>query len=447
MADVFRPLPPAPWHVEWSLPLNPRYERWRWQTFGITWLIYASLLSHAAVVQRREGGAGRRPAFTLAREQLGLDRRHVSDGLLARPVLLRPAGRSLRAATDSAVRHGAERAGGGRIRVLDDACRVLRICRAAGHRPIDGLEHTSKAMSSWFSLRERGRVLGWWCTHYTAGAAVATPFAGWLMEHLGHVVPTGSAGYGVVPFWPAAFWGPAAVLCGRHGAHVAAAAQPAGRCRPAADRAVSRRARIADRAKRTRSTAGRRRFVAADRRSAVDAQRLDAGDCVLSGQVVALLVLFLGAECMWKKAWARRAFTSAITAAWMPIGGMVGVIASGYISDKLFQARRAPVIVLSLLATAGVMLLGLTHIDNIWMMRAYLLSGRRVSVRARFDDFRDGGDRLRHEARRRHRDRVRQRRWLDRRDPRRILAGHDDRRNRLDAVFVDFIWRASWFRR
>ena len=23
--------------------MNPRYERWRWQTFGITWLIYAGL--------------------------------------------------------------------------------------------------------------------------------------------------------------------------------------------------------------------------------------------------------------------------------------------------------------------------------------------------------------------------------------------------------------------
>ena len=44
------------------------------------------------------------------------------------------------------------------------------------------------------------------------------------------------------------------------------------------------------------------------------------------------------------------AFTSAMTAAWMPIGGLVGVVASGYISDKLFQARRAPVIILSLVA-------------------------------------------------------------------------------------------------
>ena len=41
-------------------------------------------------------------------------------------------------------------------------------------------------MSSWFSVNERGRVIGWWCTHYTVGAAVALPFAGWMMDHYSH---------------------------------------------------------------------------------------------------------------------------------------------------------------------------------------------------------------------------------------------------------------------
>ena len=64
-------------------------------------------------------------------------------------------------------------------------------------------------------------------------------------------------------------------------------------------------------------------------------------------------------------------FPSALTAAWMPIGGVVGVVASGYISDKMFQSRPAPVTVLSLIAAAAVMLLGLLRIDEIWMMRAF----------------------------------------------------------------------------
>src|SRR5262245_29602668 len=71
-----------------------------------------------------------------------------------------------------------------------------------------GWSNTSKTMSSWFSLNERGRVIGLWCTHYTVGAAVALPFAGWVMEHFGGVSATGK----IVPFWPAAFWAPAVVL-------------------------------------------------------------------------------------------------------------------------------------------------------------------------------------------------------------------------------------------
>ena len=65
------------------------------------------------------------------------------------------------------------------------------------------------------------------------------------------------------------------------------------------------------------------------------------------------------------------AFTSNFTAAWMPIGGVVGVILSGYVSDKLFGARRAPVIIFSLLLTAVVMLTGLTQIHNLWVMRGF----------------------------------------------------------------------------
>src|ERR1041385_8598325 len=50
--------------------LNPRYERWRWQTFGTTWLIYASFYLtrqsfNAAKVVLAEG------PLSFAREQLG----------------------------------------------------------------------------------------------------------------------------------------------------------------------------------------------------------------------------------------------------------------------------------------------------------------------------------------------------------------------------------------
>ena len=107
---------------------------------------------------------------------------------------------------------------------LDDSCGVPGVCRAAGHRAIDRLEqHVQGDELVVFAPRARPRI-GWWCTHYTVGAAVALPFAGWMMDHFGHGFTLrrhrwrslgirGDRGptmlFGTCPFWPAAFWGPA----------------------------------------------------------------------------------------------------------------------------------------------------------------------------------------------------------------------------------------------
>jgi sugar phosphate permease len=65
------------------------------------------------------------------------------------------------------------------------------------------------------------------------------------------------------------------------------------------------------------------------------------------------------------------AYTSAMTAAALPIGGLVGVVGSGYVSDRLFGSRRAPVAVLSLLLAAGLMLMGLWPIRSLWLMGGF----------------------------------------------------------------------------
>ncbi|MEX0612644.1 MAG: MFS transporter, partial [Pirellulales bacterium] len=63
---------------------------------------------------------------------------------------------------------------------------------------------------------------------------------------------------------------------------------------------------------------------------------------------------------------------SALTAAAMPIGGLVGVIAIGYVSDRVFQNRRVPATVLSLIATAAIIFIALRPIHDIWVMAAFL---------------------------------------------------------------------------
>jgi OPA family sugar phosphate sensor protein UhpC-like MFS transporter len=351
-----------------SLRVNPRYERWRWQTFGITWLVYASYYLtrqsfNAAKVVLADG------PLHIAREQLGrIDATYLSvysigqfvfgplaDRFGPRKTLLCGMGLSVLAAVGFGL----------------STTMVAFVLYAAlqGVAQSTGWSAASKAMSSWFSLRERGRVLGWWCTHYTAGAAVATPFAGWLMETWGRVVPLGFPGYGQAFFWPAAFWGPAIVLCGVMALiWLLLRNQPEDVGLPPIE------------AYHGESTS----------QPSVDKNQPAApsGSWELIGEVLAapsvwLLAiayfpiklsrysLYLWGPMFVKESLGTDVLTSAITSAWMPIGGMVGIIASGYISDKLFQARRAPVIILSLLATAGVMIVGLWRIEELWIMRAY----------------------------------------------------------------------------
>ncbi len=41
----------------------------------------------------------------------------------------------------------------------------------------------AKNVSNWFSLRERGVVIGWWSTNYAIGALVAAPFAAFMADY------------------------------------------------------------------------------------------------------------------------------------------------------------------------------------------------------------------------------------------------------------------------
>jgi MFS transporter, OPA family, glycerol-3-phosphate transporter len=351
--------------------LNPRYERWRWQTFGITWLIYAGFYLtrqsfNAAKVVIAEG------PLSFAREQLGrIDATYLAvyslgqffcgplaDRFGPRKVLLFGLALSVLAAV-----------GSGCSTILVS---FLVFAALQGVAQSTGWSAASKAMSSWFSLRERGRVLGWWCTHYTAGAAVATPFAGWLIVSWGGFVPAGIPGHDIAPFWPAAFWGPAIVLSVvlvlswfllvnrpedvnlppievYHGeaSSVKAVASALERDEPATWDAIRE-------VLRTRSV-----WLLAMAYFPVKLSRYS---------------LYLWGPMFVKESLGTDVLTSTITSAWMPIGGMVGIIVSGYISDNLLQSRRAPVIVTSLLATAGVMLIGLWPIDNLWVMRCYFFS-------------------------------------------------------------------------
>jgi MFS transporter, OPA family, glycerol-3-phosphate transporter len=352
-----------------ELPLNPRYERWRWQIFGITWLIYASFYFTRQSFGVAKVALENDPSVALHRADFGLvDSAYLTAYMLGQFVF-GPLG---------------DRFGPKRILLCGMSLSVLAAVASGfstvllafvafaaiqGIAQSTGWSNTSKTMSSWFSLNERGRIVGLWCTHYTLGAAVALPFAGWMMDYFGRAASPGQPGLAIVPFWPAAFWAPAAVL----GVVLVLTwlllqNRPEDVGLPPIEEYHGEPKSLLSAEEQTHTVAKDAGTVIRDVLTTPSIWLLAVS--YFSIKLTRYAFYFWGPKYVYESL-GSDAYASAMTAAAMPIGGLVGVIGIGYVSDKLFQSRRAPAAILSLLAAAAIMLVGLTKLDNIWLMRSF----------------------------------------------------------------------------
>ena len=206
-----------------------------------------------------------------------------------------------------------------------------------------GWSNLVKAMSSWFKVGERGRVMGWWCTSYTVGAAIAPPLAAWSMELMGEPGK---------PYWPAAFWVPAVIV---------------------AVIFVLVRLGLVDRPEKLGLPSIEEKRPEESTHAVARESGAHAWGAV--GKVARLPAVWLLAACYFSIKLTRYAFyfwgplyvneklgsgvfDSAITVAWLPLGGVLGVLVSGYLSDLVFHAKRIPVAAISLLLAVVVLALG-----------------------------------------------------------------------------------------
>jgi MFS transporter, OPA family, glycerol-3-phosphate transporter len=349
--------------------LNPRYERWRWLTFAITWLIYAGFYITRQAFSVAKAELVRDPQVSLERSDLGWVDSSYSASYMLGQFIFGPLG---------------DRFGPRQILLMGMGLSILAIIASGfsttlaafvafaivqGIAQSTGWSNTTKVMSSWFSVGERGRVIGWWCTHYTVGAAVAAPFAGAAMMYFGEMRTGEQLAPSRTPYWPAGFWATAGAL-----AVVWFLAWLVLRNRPE-DVGL---APIEEYHGEPLSLLNQE----------TQTGRVAEGSWKLIGEVLTTPSVWLLAVAYFPVKLARYSFyfwgplyvkeslnfdikDSALTVAAMPIGGLVGVIVIGYISDKLFQARRAPATILSILATAGIIVLGLTPIHNVWLMAGF----------------------------------------------------------------------------
>lgn len=175
------------------------FKRWRLQIFAITWLAYAAFYFT-------------RKAFSVAKLGFGDD----PDMLMEKSVMANLDAIYLAAYAVGQFTWGilADRFGprvvvcGGLI-ISAVAALIMGTFATlpifATCMVIQGLAQSTgwsglcKNVGSFFATKERGRVLGWWCTCYAFGGLVASPFAGWMA-------------YEVFGNWRAAFISTAAVV-------------------------------------------------------------------------------------------------------------------------------------------------------------------------------------------------------------------------------------------
>ena len=177
-----------------------------------------------------------------------------------------------------------------------------------------------KIMSAWFAARNRGVVMGWWCTNYAFGAFLATTFATFAA----------TSSLFLFPSWQRGAWLPGALLV----------------CLGLVFAATVRNGPIV-----TETPAAARqtltKFLAVARTSNI---RVIAG-------AYFCLKLTRYAFLFWLPVYlTERLGLSAADAGYSSsvyeLGGFAGVVLSGYISDKLFASRRFPVGALMMLGLA-----------------------------------------------------------------------------------------------
>lgn len=349
---------------------NPRYEKWRWTTFSVTWLIYASFYLARKSFAVAKVAFQDDPRVSMTRANYGtVDSYYLTFYALGQ-FIWGPLG---------------DRLGPKRILILG-----LLLCIAAstaagfsstfvaflayaivlGLGQSTGWSNTVKTMSSWFSLRERGRIMGWWCTNYAIGAAIALPFAAIMMDMFGQSVG-GSNGIpkSIIPYWPAGFWGPAVALSGVLLIVVLFLKnKPQDVDLPPIERYHGEpESKVLAEDTPTEEPEGSWKVVG---------EVLRVPSIWLLGASYFAIKLTRYAFYFWgpkfiSESLGSDVMESALTAAVLPVGGAIGVIASGYISDNLFQSRRIPICVINLVATAFVMMAGLLRIPNAGFMAVF----------------------------------------------------------------------------
>ncbi|MEN8191637.1 MAG: MFS transporter [Bacteroidota bacterium] len=161
-----------------SFKKDPKYELWRYKAFGISWLAYAGFYLTRASFSVAKIGITDDPNVTLTIEQMG-----IIDGLY---LIGYAVGQFVWGILGDKLGTRKIVLGGLTASIIAGfAMGVSSIMLAFGvFALVQGLSQSTgwaplaKNITKWFSLHERGVVMGWWATNYTIGGLIGAPIAG-----------------------------------------------------------------------------------------------------------------------------------------------------------------------------------------------------------------------------------------------------------------------------
>lgn len=180
---------------------NPRYTRWRWQIFSITWLAYAGFYLT-------------RKGFSVAKNELkkpevmGMTKADMSwiDGAnsvayAAGQFIWGPLGdkfgpriivlAGMLASVTVALVMGLSST----VLWMGVLFALQGLCQSSGWAPL------AKNVGEFFSRRERGSVMGFWCTNYALGGFIASTLAAWAAQKFGWRYAFFVPGGGLLVIW------------------------------------------------------------------------------------------------------------------------------------------------------------------------------------------------------------------------------------------------------
>ena len=177
---------------------DSRYEYWRWRVFGITWLAYVGFYLTRASFSVAKIGILQDPNIDMTAEQMGIiDGVYLAayavgqfvwgilgDKLGTRKIVLLGLLGSILAGFAMGV--------SSLVLAFGVFALLQGLSQSTGWAPL------TKNISNWFSLRERGVIMGWWATNYTIGGLLGAPLAGFMAVYFDN--------------WRFAFFAPAIIL-------------------------------------------------------------------------------------------------------------------------------------------------------------------------------------------------------------------------------------------